>query len=238
MKSLRIAFDTFPLSQWGPLFRALGQEHPDVHLQWRRMCFPKWDRLLLETADIGLFVAPPHEPGLSALTIETGPMAVIVAVGHPLAGSHGLHVADVLDQPFPGGPALHPEWRAFWTLDEQRGGAAPLTDDRVETADDGLRVVASGQAIATIPAAMAAVLPHPGVVAIPLDDGPLVETRLVWRTDAENPMVGALIKLAATMTSNNGRVAGRQSPQRPSTDPLARQEEARYDVETFAFVGG
>jgi hypothetical protein len=41
----------------------------------------------------GLFVAPLPEPGLDALTIETSPMAVALAVGHRLARQDGLAVA-------------------------------------------------------------------------------------------------------------------------------------------------
>jgi len=204
MKSVRIAFDALPLSRWGPLFHVLRQEHPDVRLQWRRMGFPTWERLLLETADVGLFVEPPREPGLSALTIETSPMFVLVAVGHRLAENDDLCVADILDEPFPGSPTLHPEWRAFWTLDEQRGGPARLTNGRVENPDDSLQLVATGQAIGTIPATVAACLPHPGVLAIPLTDGPPVATRLVWRSGDPNPIVRSLIELAAAMTTNGG----------------------------------
>jgi hypothetical protein len=123
-----------------------------------------------------------------------------VAVGHRLAQNHELRIADILDQPFPGAPSLHPEWRAFWTLDAQRPGPPPFTDDRVETAGEGLRVVASGRAIATIPAAIAGGLPHPGVIAIPLSDGPPVATRLVWHSDDETRSVHSLIELATAMT--------------------------------------
>jgi DNA-binding transcriptional LysR family regulator len=227
MRSLRIAFDALPLSHWAPLFQVLRQGYPDLRLQWRRMEFPTWDRLLLETADVGLFVEPPHEPGLSAMTIETSPMLVLTAVGHRLAQHHDLLVADILDQPFPGGPALHPEWRAFWTLDEQRGGSPPLTNDRVENADDALGVVASGRAIATIPATMARGLPHPGVIAIPLSDGPPVATRLVWRSDDRNPIVRSLIELAAEMTSNV-RADAPPTAQPTSAPPLDRTGAARW----------
>ncbi|HMJ36503.1 MAG TPA: LysR substrate-binding domain-containing protein [Baekduia sp.] len=221
MKSLRIAFDALPLGRWGPLFHVLRRQHPDTRLQWRRTAFPTWERLLLETADVGLFVEPPREPGLSALTIETSPMFVLVAVGHPLAQNNDLHVADVLDQPFPGSPTVHPEWRAFWTLDEQRGGAALLTSDRVENPDDELTVVASGRAIATIPATLAEAMPHPGVLAIPLSDGPLVSTRLVWRSDDENPVVRSLIRLAAEITGNGRPDSTRRARSTPAP-PAAR----------------
>lgn len=202
MKTLRVAFDALPLGHWGPLFHVLRLEQPDVRLEWRPMGFPTRERSLLDGADVGLFVEPPHEEGLSALTIETSPMLVLVAVGHRLAQNGELRVADILDQPFPGGPGLHPQWRAFWTLDELRPGPAPSTDDQIESAEEGLRVVASGRAIATIPAAVAGALPHPGVIAIPLRDGPPVTTRLVWRSDDESRTVHGLIELATAMTGD------------------------------------
>jgi DNA-binding transcriptional LysR family regulator len=202
MKPLRVAFDALPLARWGPLFHVLRLEQPDVRLEWQPAGFPTRERSLLQGADVGLFVAPPQAAGLSALTIETSRMLVIMAVGHRLAQHHELRVAEILDEPFPGGPNLHPEWRAFWTLDEQRGGPPTLTDDRVENAYQGLQVVASGRAIATIPATIAIGLPHPGVVAIPLSGGPSVATRLVWRSDDENPIVHSVVDLAAAMTGN------------------------------------
>jgi hypothetical protein len=50
-------------------------------------------------------------------------------------------------------------------------------------------------------------LAHPGVVALPLVGGPPVETRLVWRTEAEHPALGRLIDLARAMTTDVGRSA-------------------------------
>jgi DNA-binding transcriptional LysR family regulator len=200
MKPLTVAFDAFPLGHWAPLFHVLRLEQPDMRLEWCRMGFPTRERPLLESADVGLFVEPPPEPGLEALTIDTTEMRVLVAVGHRLARNQELRVADILDQPFPGCPKLHPEWRAFWTLDEQRGGPPPVTDDLVEAPEEGLTVVASGRAIATVPATVAGGLPHPGVIAIRLRDGPPVATRLVWRADDETPIVHSLIELARAMS--------------------------------------
>jgi DNA-binding transcriptional LysR family regulator len=201
MMPLTVAIDALPLGHWAPLFHVLRLEQPDMRLEWRRMGFPTPERSLLDRADVGLFVEPPREAGLSARTIETSQMLVLMAVGHRLARSHELRVADILDQSFPGCPRLHPEWRAFWTLDEQRGGPPPLTDDWIESPDEGLSVVASGRAIATIPATIAGRLPHPGVIAIRLTDGPPVETRLVWRSGEDTAIVHSLIELATAMTS-------------------------------------
>ena len=87
---------------------------------------------------------------MRALTLDTSPMVVVMAVGHRLAQQGTLSVADVLDEPFPGGPNLRPEWSAFWTLDKQRGRPPQRTDD-VNGAEQGLQVVVAGRAIATVP---------------------------------------------------------------------------------------
>lgn len=231
MKPLMVAFDALPLGHWGPLFHVLRLEQPAMRLEFRRMGFPSREGSLLQSADVGLFVEPPREAGLSALTIETSQMLVVTAVGHRLARNHDLRVVDILDQPFPGGPTLHPQWLAFWTLDKQRGGPPPLTNDRVENPEEALSVVAAGRAIATIPANIAGGLPHPGVIAIPLRDGPPVATRLVWRSDGEDPIVHTLIELAAAMTgfrrrrhSDDGnieRASGASSSLRSPTSTVA-----------------
>jgi hypothetical protein len=189
---LTVAFDRFmPTARWGGLFHVLRLEQPGVELHWQADGYPTIGRSLLNGADVGLFLAPPCPPGLSALTIETSPMAVVMAAGHRLA---------VIDEPFPGGPDLDPAWRAFWTLDALRGGPPTLAGDDVADIERGLDVVAAGLAIATVAASSAEALPHLGVVALPLRGGPPVETRLVWPSDAENPMVHALVDLAVAWT--------------------------------------
>jgi DNA-binding transcriptional LysR family regulator len=200
MNQLTIAFDALPFARWGPLFQVLCIERPAVRLKWLAVDLPTRERSLLEDAELGLFVAPPQEIGLSALTIETSQMLVLMAVGHRLSHHQELRVADIVDEPFPGGRDLHPQWRAFWTLDEQRGGPPKLTDDHVRNAEQWVHVVASGRAIATVPATIATGLPHPGVVTVPLINGPKVATRLVWRSDDENPLVRYVVDLAADMT--------------------------------------
>jgi DNA-binding transcriptional LysR family regulator len=202
-KRLRVAFDAFlPMSRWGALFQVLHLEHSDLELDWQPTLFPSRDGSLLGGADIGLFVQPPAEPGLRTLTIDSSQMLVVVAVGHPLAERPEVPIEAVLDEPFPGGPELHPGSTAFWTLDDARGGPPLFTSDRVEHAGDGLEVVADARAIATVPAWIAGGLHHPGVVALPLVGAPVVDTRLVWRASDSNPLVHALVDLAADMTGS------------------------------------
>ena len=209
-RRLRIAFDAgIPTARWGPLFHVFRLEHPDVRLEWQPTGFPTRGRPVLDGADIGLFVEPPREAGVRAFTLDVSPLAVIVAAGDRLAHHTELGVHDILDRPFPGGPNLNPEWSSFWTLDEQRGGPAPCTDDDVKTAEDALEVIAAGRAIGTLPTSMADGLAHPGVIALPLLDGPPVRTRLVWTSASDNPMVDALLDLATAWTGDGRRARSR-----------------------------
>jgi DNA-binding transcriptional LysR family regulator len=66
-----------------------------------------------------------------------------------------------------------------------------------------LAVIAAGRAIATAPAWAASGLPHPGIVALPLTDGPQVTTQLVWREGDDNPAVDALVSLATAWTGGD-----------------------------------
>lgn len=201
MAPLTVAFEQrLPAAHWGPLFHVLRLERPDVRLAWRSAPFPTLERSLLEQADVGVFVAPPREEGLDALTIGASPMVAVVAVGHRLARRPELRVADIVDERFPGGSDLHPQWLAFWTLDAQRGGPPKLTGDGVFDAGRGLEIVVEGGAVATLPASLASGLPHPGVLAIPLVDGPSVPTQLLWRRQDPNPVVRSLVDLARSMT--------------------------------------
>jgi DNA-binding transcriptional LysR family regulator len=209
MTLLRVAYDALPVGRWAPLFQVLLLERPEVQLQWQAAEFPRADRSRLDGADVGLFVEPRDEPQLPSVSLGVSRMAVLTAAGHPLARRHELRVADVLEEPFPGGVDLHPEWSAFWTLDADRGGPPPRCESEVSNAAEGLELVAAGRAIATFPEALADGLPHPGIISLPLVDGPAVTTRLVWRAEEPNPALQHLIDIAREMFGNvGGRLPG------------------------------
>jgi DNA-binding transcriptional LysR family regulator len=198
---VRILFDaSLPHARWGPLFHVFCLERPDARLQWQPTGFRTRAHSLLDGGDVGLLLVPPRATGLDALTIDASPMVVMVAAGDRLAHQDELRVADIVDRSFPGSPNLDREWTSFWTLDEHRGRPPKTTDDDVRSIDDALQVVAAGRAIATLPAWVADGLPHPGVLALPLRDGPEVRTRLVWRADDDKPAVHALVDLATAWT--------------------------------------
>jgi DNA-binding transcriptional LysR family regulator len=204
MTTLTVAFDAgLPQARWGPLFHVFRLERGDVVLRWHPVDFPVRGHSVLERADVAVLVQPPQEAGLAGLALDAAAMVVVMATGHPLASHDELTVADVLNAPFLGGADLDPEWCAFWTLDAQRRAPPTRTDDSVENMQQALAVIAAGRAIATAPAWAASGLPHPGIVALPLTDGPQVTTQLVWREGDDNPAVDALVSLATAWTGGD-----------------------------------
>jgi DNA-binding transcriptional LysR family regulator len=205
MMRLRVAYDAFlPVTRYGPLFHILRLELPDLRLEWHPLGFPTADRPLLDGAEVGVLVQPPARTGLSALTLDRSRMVVVTAVGHRLAQRTSLSVCDVLEEPFLRAARADPEWSAFWTLDEQRGGRPRLSVDGVDDAEHGLHAVASGRAIATVPAWATDGMRHPGVVALLLSDGPWVVTRLLWQSGHRNPVIDTLVDLADELTGTRG----------------------------------
>jgi DNA-binding transcriptional LysR family regulator len=201
-ESLMIGFHFMPLTEWAPIFQQLAAERPGARLDWRPLGFPLADRSPIEDADVGLILEPPQRPGLSKLVLERDRLVGLMPATHPLAGREELTVADLLDETWPGcHPSMDRQWMGFWTFDERRGGPPKFTDDQIMTAEEGGEVVASGRAIVTSPARLAAAFPHPGIVAVPLVDAPQVELALVWRAEHQNPLVDALVDLARSATN-------------------------------------
>ena len=197
MPSLTVAFDEgLPHARWGPLFHVFRLERSDVILSWRAIGFAAGERPRLEDADVGIFVGPREETGMDMSTLDAIPMVALVAAGHRLADRSELVVADIIDEPFPGGSGIAADWMSFWTLDEQRGAPPKRAEDQGTGAERGLEIVAAGRAITTVPVWLANCVSHPGVIALPIRDAPRVLTRLVWRADDDGPAVRALVDLA------------------------------------------
>src|SRR5690242_5939788 len=143
MTALTVAYDTLPVARWGPLFQVLRLERPDVRLRWRPAEMPLRNTCRLDGADAGLFVEPRDMTDHPSAPLGISRMVVLLAAGHRLARGHELHVTEVLDEPFPGGTDLDPQWSAFWTLDAYRGGPPPRNiGDEVRTGAQGLHAVA------------------------------------------------------------------------------------------------
>jgi len=208
---IRLGFiGTPPMFDVPELMSAFARREPDAAISYRELAFPRssiagW----LHEVDVAMCWSPPGEPAVRSLALRREPRMLLAARGHRLARRRRLAASDVLEETFPGvDPLVEPRWRAFWQLDEQRGGPAPTTPDRAMNVQEVLAIIASGRAVATVPAGPARVLVAAlkRVLAIPLADVSPAELALVWRSDEDNRLVASLLATAQQLPQ------GRRSP--------------------------
>jgi DNA-binding transcriptional LysR family regulator len=195
-----------PMVDAPELFAAFAGVHPDADMTFRELGFPRASTARwLEPVDVALCYSPRVDPDVEAVLIRKEPRVVLLAPDHRLAGREELELADVLDEPFCGyHPALEPDWVAFWTLDDHRGGPPrKLTRDRATNPHETLAAVATGRAIATAPARNAASMLRSVdcVRAVILREAKPAELRLVWRRDTGSTLVRSLAALARSTGS-------------------------------------
>ncbi len=195
------------------LFEAFAEAHPEAEVAFRDLPFPcgataSW----LEQVDVALCHTPRVEPGIEAQALRVEPRAVIARKDHPLAGRTELTAAEVLDDTFVGyHPAVQPAWTAFHNLDDHRGGPPlAMTVDDATTTMQMLATMTTGRAVTTVPLSDARFAPlvSGDLVAIPLSDAKPAVRSLVWRSDTHNPLVQALLEVAADLADGEVPPAG------------------------------
>jgi DNA-binding transcriptional LysR family regulator len=201
---------TSPMIDAPDLFTKFTTEHPEFHLSFHQLNFPRGSTLeWIADVDIGLcFAATPH-PEIAMQTVRTEQRVILVANTHPLAGREQVNLADVLDETYCGThPALEPVRAGFWRFDDHRGAPAPhVTEDEATNPFEIAAVVASGACIAATPASNAAhaLRALTSVVAIPVVDADVAVLSLVWRRGSETPLIEALAECARSLHEASAR---------------------------------
>jgi DNA-binding transcriptional LysR family regulator len=93
---------------------------------------------------------------------------------------------------------VDPVWAGFWRLDDHRGRPAPnMTPDTVQTVPEMLAVVASGQAVTTLPACHVETILTilPGTVAVQIPDVRPAVLSLLWPRQSRNGLVSDLVAI-------------------------------------------
>jgi DNA-binding transcriptional LysR family regulator len=197
-----------PTLHFPELFDSFSTAHPDIEVCLRELPFPcgpigPW----LGDVDVALCHPPGAEPGVSVQALRSDPRVVIAPRSHPLAERSEVSVAEVLEETFLGfHPDVDPRWAGFWRLDDHRTEPAPnVTADRTLTPTEVIAIIASGRAIATLPACHVETIVKilPSVVAIPLSDARPATLSLVWRKESHNPFVQALVSVARRLSEDD-----------------------------------
>jgi DNA-binding transcriptional LysR family regulator len=178
-----------------PVIRELRHRHPDtdlhtLHLDWNE---PR-EALLEHQVDAVVARLPFPTSQLHVTVLYDEPRMLLVSAGHRLAGKESVTLDDIADEPIPRLP--DPEWNAFWRIDPRPDGTRAPDGPLVSALADKLEVIASGQAVAIIPAATGTASPRPDLTAIPLHGVEPSRIVLATRADDRNRLLHALRKSA------------------------------------------
>jgi DNA-binding transcriptional LysR family regulator len=180
---LRLGFLAFSLT--APTRRLLtefGRKFPSVTVQLRQY---EWDDPsggLLSGATDAALVRPPFtgDDQLSLLDLSSDPVLAIVAEGHPLAGEASVTRARLAQEPWlEADNVTDPVFAHFWYLRDLR--SAPAVRSQAGTVEEWLAEIAFGRGVNIVPAALAEEYRRPGLVFVPVSDGPTSRLVLGWR---------------------------------------------------------
>ena len=129
--------------------RALRREHPDadvqaLHLNWNQ---PR-DALLDHRVDAVVCALPFSTDQLHVTILYDVPRVVLMPREHRLAGRQSVTIDDIADEPIPKFQDCDPAWNDFWRIDPRPDGRPAPEGPLFDNLDDGLELVAAGQAVA------------------------------------------------------------------------------------------
>jgi DNA-binding transcriptional LysR family regulator len=181
-----------------PAVRELRHRHPDADVRTLHLAWSEPRAALLDhRVDAAVARLPFPTDQLHVTVLYDEPRALLVPVDHRLAGKESVTLDDIADEPLP--QASDPAWNAFWRVDPRPDGRRAPDGPVIESVEDKIELIASGQAVAIIPAG-----PHississlrPDLTAIPLDGIEPSQVALATRAGDRNRLVVAFRKYA------------------------------------------
>jgi DNA-binding transcriptional LysR family regulator len=152
-----------------PAVRQLRRQHPDADVQSLHL---DWDEpraaLLGHRVDAAVTRLPLATDGLHVTILYDEPRLLLVPLDHRLAGKESVTLDDIADEPIP--RMADPAWNAYWRIDPRPDGSPAPDGPFVAALEDKNEVIASGQAVAIVPAGVHNGQVRPDLTTIPLHD--------------------------------------------------------------------
>jgi DNA-binding transcriptional LysR family regulator len=150
-----------------PAVRQLRRRHPDadvqsLHLEWNEAR----GALLDHRVDAVVTRLPLATDGLHVTILYDEPRLLLVPLDHRLAGKESVTIDDIADEPIP--RMADPAWNAHWRIDPRPDGRPAPDGPFVAALEDKNELIASGQAVAIVPAGVYNGQVRPDLTTIPL----------------------------------------------------------------------
>ncbi len=187
-----------------PAVRELRRHHPGAEVRTQHLAWDDARAALLEhRVDVAVVRLPLRAAQLHVTVLYDEPRVLLLPSDHRLAGKETVTLDDIADEPLP--RALDPEWDAFWRVDPRPDGRPAPGGPFVDAVEDKIELVASGQAVAIIPA-------PPGIVTgyradlttVPLEGVEPSQVAVATRAGERNRLVAAFRKYAEALLTPPG----------------------------------
>jgi DNA-binding transcriptional LysR family regulator len=178
-----------------PAVRQLRRQHPDadvqsLHLEWNE---PR-TALLDHRVDAVVTRLPLVTDGLHVTILYDEPRLLLVPLDHRLAGKESVTLDDIADEPIP--RMADPVWNAYWRIDPRPDGRPAPDGPYVHALEDKNELIASGQAVAIVPAGVYSGQVRPDLTTVPLHDVDPGHVILATRAGDRSRLVAAFRKSA------------------------------------------
>jgi DNA-binding transcriptional LysR family regulator len=173
-----------------PAVRELRRRHPEADVRTLRIPWNEPRQALLGHQADAVVCRLPLEPGGLRLTpLYDEPRVLLVPLDHRLAGKESVTLDDIADEPT---PKLTDElWNAYWRIDPRPDGSPAPDGPLISTFEDKLEVIAAGQAVAILSAALRADRLHPGITSVPLEGVEPSQVVLATRAEEDGGLVAS-----------------------------------------------
>ena len=175
-----------------PAVRELRHRHPDADVQTLHLAWNDARAALLDhRVDAAVARLPIETTGLHVTILYAEPRALLVPLGHRLAGKESVTLDDIADEPIP--RVADPAWNAYWRIDPRPDGTRAPGGPVVETVEDKFEFIAAGEAVAIIPAGPS---PRPDLTTIPLEGVEPIHVVLATRAGERSRLAADFAKAA------------------------------------------
>jgi len=142
--------------------------------------------------DVALVRSPLADERLEIHEMAVEPRGVLVRADHPLAGTEGASIIDLLDDPF---VAVAAPCRDYWIAQEHRGGERPRVGGEAFTVHDVLFAVAHLGLVTTAGRSIPRSFPYPGLGFADVGDLSPVVLAVAVRAGETRPMIVDFVEL-------------------------------------------
>lgn len=180
------------------LLRLVSSHMPDVELEVGSQAYTRQieAKLASRECDVGVLRTPIESPLLDCHTLYDDPLAIVVPEGHPLARAAHLDATALRDETFVTFPtgAGSVVGEAVNRVTETAGFSVRRRIEVTETLTL-VGMVAAGMGVSIMPSSIRT-LGIPGARFVDLDDAPVTQVSMAWRSYDEDPAVARLVALA------------------------------------------